>query len=69
MVGTVKTLSNKYYGFIRATDGKEYFFHKSDYMGNWDELMEDYKIPRTIIEMEFDIVSSPKGPRAANVRR
>lgn len=69
MNGTIKNLlAVKNYGFIKA-DGKEYFFHKEDFEGNWNHLVEDFGVGGAEpIEVTFDIVDSLKGPRAANVR-
>ena len=68
MTGNVKNLvEKKGFGFIRA-EGKEYFFHKDDFKGHWDDLVDDHKDGQTIT-MEFEVVQSAKGPRASNVRR
>ncbi len=53
------------YGFISTDDGdldddEDVFFHMEDVGG--EDLTEG-------TEVEFDIESSPKGPRAANVVR
>lgn len=68
MKGTVKRIiEDKNFGFIKSSDGKEYFFHKSKYNSNWDELVQDYE--EIEVKVEFDEVTSSKGPRAENVRR
>lgn len=73
MKGFVKNLTERNYGFIKAPNGGEYFFHKADFTGYWEDLVLDwsqYKANRAdAIEVTFDITDSPKGPRAANVRR
>ncbi len=63
MTGKIKTLKERF-GFIKGTDGKEYFFHQTDLDDiEWRELIED----RT--EVEFEVVAVPnKGPRAKSVR-
>lgn len=67
MKGVVKTIvADKGYGFIKTVGGTEYFFHKSDFNGHWTDLVED---ANKQVEVEFDVTNSPKGPRAANVRR
>jgi CspA family cold shock protein len=59
--GTVKkVVSDRGFGFIAAEDGKEYFFHR-DGMDAFDSLRGGEKV-------SFQIESSPKGPRANQVR-
>jgi cold shock CspA family protein len=68
MKGVVKSVvADKGYGFIVTIDRTEYFFHKSDFTGHWQDLVDDRHNGQ--IEVEFDVTKSPKGPRAANVRR
>ncbi len=69
MNGIVKNvIGAKQFGFIRNEQGVEYFFHKDDFNGHWDDLVDDVtnqdKIPVT-----FEAKDTPKGPRAANVER
>jgi CspA family cold shock protein len=60
--GTVKKLvRDKGFGFIRGTDGNEYFFHRSAVSGSFDTLREGD-------EVTFDVGSGPKGPRAESVQ-
>jgi CspA family cold shock protein len=62
MTGTIKTVTNKGFGFISDTKGQEYFFHQSGLQGvSFDELREGQSV-------EFDVGQGPKGPRAENVR-
>ena len=59
--GTIKTLTDKGFGFIAAADGTEYFFHQSACTGTrFDELREGQSV-------SFTIGQGPKGPRAENV--
>ena len=65
MIGTIKTLrTEKGFGFIRDTAGKDVFFHSSAIYGEGiDNLREGDGV-------EFDLEEAgPKGPRALNVRR
>ena len=64
MTGTIRTLRvDKGFGFIKGEAGQEYFFHQSDIYGEGiAELREGDGV-------EFEIADSPKGPRAANVKR
>jgi CspA family cold shock protein len=62
--GTIKrVIADRGFGFISAEDEKEYFFHR----GALDASMEFERLVGGE-KVEFDIESSPKGPRAANVR-
>jgi CspA family cold shock protein len=62
--GTIKkVVSDRGFGFITAEDEKEYFFHRGglDSSLDFDRLTGGEKV-------EFDVESSPKGPRANHVR-
>ena len=62
--GTVKKIvSDRGFGFITASDEKEYFFHRSglDAALDFDRLIGGEKV-------EFQVENSPKGPRATNIR-
>jgi CspA family cold shock protein len=59
--GTIKKLvSDRGFGFIAADDGKEYFFHRDGAEG-FDGFQGGEKVT-------FQVESSPKGPRANQVR-
>lgn len=66
MTGTIKKLLHqKGFGFIAASDGKEYFFHWSNvgkHMSALDGYAEGDKVA-------FEVEESAKGPRASNVRK
>ena len=69
MQGIIKKIVvKKYFGFIKA-DKYEYFFHKDDFKGHWDDLINDYETHGGIIPVEFEVKASPKGPRAIDVKR
>ena len=62
--GTVKWFNDtKGYGFVTPDDGSpDVFAHYSDIQAEgFKTLTEGQKV-------EFDLMSSPKGPRAANIR-
>jgi len=64
MTGTIKTVTDKGFGFI-AVEGqaKDLFFHSNDLSGvKFDEL----KVGDNV---NFDVVDTPKGPSAKNVTR
>jgi CspA family cold shock protein len=62
--GTIKkVVSDRGFGFITAEDEKEYFFHRGalDPSIDFDRLVGGERV-------EFEIETSPKGPRAARVK-
>jgi CspA family cold shock protein len=62
--GTIKkVVSDRGFGFITGEDAKDYFFHRDAL----DESL-DFDRLRGGERVEFDIESSPKGPRAGRVR-
>ena len=63
MTGTVKTKTDKGFGFISQPGvEKDLFFHSNDLNGvTFDEL----QVGATV---EFDIEQGPKGPAAKNVK-
>ena len=69
MRGMVKSITkNRAFGFI-AADKKEYFFHRDDFSGHWEDLVSDF-LSGAQIPVEFVIVENNiKGPRAADVKR
>lgn len=59
--GTIKkVVSDRGFGFIKADDGQEYFFHRSS-VNEFDSLRGGETVT-------FQVESSPKGPRAGNVQ-
>jgi CspA family cold shock protein len=62
--GTIKkVIAERGFGFISAEDSKEYFFHRGalDSSLDFDRLAGGERV-------EFEIETSPKGPRASRVR-
>jgi CspA family cold shock protein len=61
--GTIKkVLRDRGFGFIRTSDGKEVFFHRSECRGcDFDALDQGQQV-------EFEVKEDPKGPRALNVK-
>lgn len=64
MEGTIKTLTQKGFGFIsREGEDKDLFFHSKELQGvTFDELRVGDKV-------SFEVVSTEKGPAATNVSR
>ncbi len=63
MTGTVKTKTDKGFGFIsREGETKDLFFHSNDLNGiSFDQLQVGAVV-------SFDIEQGPKGPSAKNVQ-
>jgi CspA family cold shock protein len=60
--GTVKWFNDqKGYGFISATDGKDYFVHHSSIIG------EGFRTLKEGAQVEFNIEKTDRGPRAVEV--
>jgi CspA family cold shock protein len=60
--GTIKTKTNKGFGFITTGTGEDMFFHRSSVEGvSFDELKEGQRVSYTVGQ-------GPKGPRAENVK-
>lgn len=64
MTGTIKTLTDRGFGFIsREGEAKDLFFHSKELQGvTFDEL----KVGDTVT---FEVVNGEKGPSATNVSR
>ncbi len=62
--GKVKWFSSqKGYGFITSSDGKDVFVHYSVIKGDGYKTLEEGQ------EVEFEITQGPKGEQATNVTR
>lgn len=64
MTGTIKTLTDRGFGFIaREGESKDLFFHSKELKGvTYEELKEGDTVT-------FDVVDGEKGPAATNVSR
>lgn len=64
MTGTIKTLTDRGFGFItQEGQSKDLFFHSKDLSG---VTYEELKVGDAVT---FDVVDGPKGPSAKNVAR
>ena len=57
-----KIVSDRGFGFIDDTDGREVFFHQSALEGI------EFSALKSGQEVEFEVEKSDKGPRAINIR-
>jgi len=64
MTGTIKKLTDKFFGFIAQEDSdKDLFFHASNLIDvEFSALQEGDKV-------EFDIVDTPRGQAAEQVKK
>ena len=64
MTGTIKTLTDRGFGFIaREGEAKDLFFHSKELRGvEFDQL----QVGDTVT---FEVADGPKGPSAVNVSR
>jgi len=64
MQGTIKTLTDRGFGFIaRDGEAKDLFFHSKDLNG------VEFSQLKTGDVVTFEVVDGPKGPAATNVAR
>ena len=64
MTGTIKTLTDRGFGFIaREGEAKDLFFHSKELQGI---AFDDLKVGDTV---SFEVVDGDKGPSAVNVSR
>lgn len=69
MTGTIaKIVVSKSFGFIKGENNTQYFFHREDFNGHWDNLIEDYNSTQGI-RVEFEPYETVKGLRASQVTR
>lgn len=69
MKGRIKVVNSQGYGFITDIRKIDYFFHVTQFKGNWKSLLARYVSDVvTPIDVEFDVdITAEKAPRAINV--
>ena len=68
MQGRVKHCNSKGYGFIETDQMIDFYFHHTEYKGDWKVLLRKY-VAEEVINVEFENdTNAPSGPRALNVR-
>ncbi len=69
MTGTVtRVVTMKSFGFVTGEDKQDYFFHRTDFNGFYDDLVVDLE-KKQVIKVTFEPASTDKGLRARNVTR
>ena len=64
MTGTIRSIrDDRDYAFLVSGANRDIFLHKRSFIGNWDDLREMWR-QSSKIEVEFEIVETPKGLRA-----
>lgn len=63
-----RVVVQKGFGFVTGEDKQDYFFHRTDFNGFFEDLIVDVEKKRAI-KVTFEPASTDKGPRARNVTR
>jgi cold shock CspA family protein len=67
MIGKVKMVTSKGWGFIESNE-IDFFFHHSNVTGDFKVLLKDH-VSNPPVTVEFDNdPNAPSGPKAINVR-
>lgn len=69
MQGTIKIVKSKGFGFIETKEDIDFFFHHSEYQGDFKELVKMYVCQGDKkLSVTFDNdMTAPTGPRAVKV--
>jgi len=67
MHGKVKMVCSDGYGFIETKQKIDFFFHHTEFKGDWKELLKRF-VSNESIDVTFENdPKAPSGPRALNV--
>lgn len=67
MTGTIKKMTSRGFGFIETASEIDYFFHYTDYDGDWKALLGKFA-KGVLIYVTFEIdQENHQGPRATRV--
>jgi cold shock CspA family protein len=70
MEGTVvRLVHNQNFGFIRNDKGKEFFFHRTDFEGFWQDMCADHASGKVEVKVTFKESKTSRGPRAIEISR
>ena len=68
MIGRIKKMTSRGFGFIETDEEIDFFFHYKDYKGDWKELLSKY-VTAHILTVSFEVdAESQKGPKAQEIR-
>lgn len=68
MTGKIKNVNSAGYGFIETPDKIDFFFHFTEYQGDWKQLLKmKVSNEKMLVEFEND-PEAPQGPRALRVK-
>jgi len=70
MTGYLKSIKSAGYGFIETKSGIDFYFHMSNFKGNWKKLVAEFVNSPSDRKIEVNFESdktSTEAPRAINV--
>lgn len=63
MIGTIRNIrDDKDYAFLVHNNNRDIFLHKCQFLGNWNELRELWRLGE--VKLEFEVIETEKGIRA-----
>ena len=67
MTGNIRNIrDDRDFAFIISGNNRDIFLHKQQFLGDWESLRALWA--KGPVELEFDILESPKGLRAVNCK-
>lgn len=67
LTGRIKNMNSKGFGFIETDKQIDFFFHHSQYQGDWKRLLQKFVTGEQIMVTFENDKDAPEGPRALNV--
>ena len=67
LVGRIKNINSRGFGFIETENQIDFFFHHTSYKGDWKHLLQKYVSNKIIIVHFQNDPDAPHGPRAIEV--
>lgn len=66
--GRIKGANSQGYGFIETKERIDFFFHHTQFLGDWKQLLKRYVSGELIIVQFENDDAAPSGPRALKVQ-